>query len=102
MPPRAGSHGPGLLFHQHGLHILCTCEAVLSILGWFLCKYELDLSKQHGNQNKETKKEYKSFVFLMCVYPGGGIRDSRNNLMEETSDTGGMFIVGFKDVWPEI
>ena len=34
----------------------------------------------------------------MCwVFPGGGIRDSWNHFLEETSDIGGMCIIALKD-----
>ncbi|XP_034552915.1 protein FAM189B isoform X2 [Notolabrus celidotus] len=35
VPPGPGCHGPGLLFYQHGLHLLSSREAVMSLLGCF-------------------------------------------------------------------
>jgi len=91
VPPGPGGHGPGLLFHQHGLHLLCPCEAVLSILGWLLCKSNSDLKPVQ----KITAEILKAVFFwcTWCLFAGGGIRDSWHNLMEETPDAGGVYIL---------
>lgn len=85
VPHGPRGHGPGLLFYQHGFHILSPCQAVLSILGWILCKWILIGLKSYNIMAG-------ILMFSDVSSAGGGLRDSWNNIMEKTFDTGGMYI----------
>lgn len=39
---------------------------------------------------------------MWCLFAGGGIRDSWNNLVEKTSDAGGMYISTIEGVFKSL